>query len=116
MFDGIFNSVQEVKEIGQSQSIILNNPQKATCSLEFLNCQIKTFRYPNRLPNEFKIICILRVRNEELILNDTLEHLSQFCDGIVAFDDASVDNTFCILKSHEKVIAIIKNMVINLTK
>lgn len=56
-----------------------------------------------------KLIAILRVRNEELILQDTLDHLSSFCDWIIAYDDASTDKTFEILHSHKDVISIIRN-------
>ena len=59
---------------------------------------------------ECKIITILRVRNEELILEDTLNHLGEFSDAIVAYDDCSDDATFDILYRHPKVAAIIKNL------
>lgn len=60
---------------------------------------------------QYKLISLLRVRNESLILHDTLEHLSQFSDGIIAYDDCSTDDTFSILEQHPKVLAIIKNPV-----
>jgi glycosyltransferase involved in cell wall biosynthesis len=55
------------------------------------------------------LVALLRVRNESLILQDTLQHLSEFCDYICAYDDASTDTTLDILKSHPKVILIIEN-------
>lgn len=59
--------------------------------------------------SNFKLTALLPVRNEELILNDTLEYLSSFADAIIAYDDASTDNTFRILKKYSKCIAIIRN-------
>lgn len=69
----------------------------------------KVYLSKDRSCSHPKIAGILRVRNEELILEDTLDHLSSFCDIIVAYDDASTDSTFDILRSHPKVAAIIKN-------
>ena len=57
----------------------------------------------------YGLITLLRVRNESLILEDTLEHLSTFSDGIVAYDDCSDDTTLSILKQHPKVLAVIAN-------
>lgn len=56
-----------------------------------------------------EIIIITRVRNESLILNDFLEHVSDFCDSIIAFDDCSTDDTLSILQQHSKVSAVIRN-------
>jgi hypothetical protein len=69
----------------------------------------RIYRYRSRLPGEIKLLAILRIRNEELIIEDTLNHLSQFCDAIICFDDSSTDHTFDIIKEHSKVIAIIRN-------
>lgn len=55
------------------------------------------------------LVVLLRVRNEELILNDTLNHLANLADIICAFDDASSDKTREILKSHEKVLLVVQN-------
>lgn len=49
------------------------------------------------------LIGLLRFRNEELILQDTLDHLSIFCDKIYVFDDASTDNSREIAEGHKKV-------------
>ncbi len=59
--------------------------------------------------NSYLIIAILRIRNEELILQDTLDHLADFCDGIVVYDDASTDKTVKIAKNHKKVLSILRN-------
>lgn len=59
--------------------------------------------------NEVYLIVLLRVRNEELILEDTLSHLSEFADLIVAYDDASTDRTREILRTHPKVALIVEN-------
>lgn len=55
------------------------------------------------------LLSMIRVRNEELIIADTLEHLASFSDIIVAYNDASTDGTFEILKSHPKVGLVISN-------
>lgn len=57
----------------------------------------------------FSVIGMIRLRNEELLLEDTLNHLSKFVDGIVVFDDASTDHSVNIAKSHESVIEVIVN-------
>ncbi len=58
---------------------------------------------------DIPLVVLLRVRNEELILEDTLNHLSGFADLIVAYDDASTDQTREILRAHPKVFLIIEN-------
>lgn len=60
---------------------------------------------------EIPLVVLLRVRNEELILADTLAHLSEFADVIVAYDDASTDRTREILRTHPKVGLIVQNDV-----
>jgi glycosyltransferase involved in cell wall biosynthesis len=57
------------------------------------------------------LIAMLRVRNEELILEDTLDHLSGFADLIVAYEDASTDRTRNILRTHPKVALTIENNI-----
>lgn len=57
----------------------------------------------------YPIIGLLRIRNESLILTDTLNHLSQFVDGIIVFDDASTDRSVKICQKHKKVLQIINN-------
>ena len=55
------------------------------------------------------IIGLTRVRNESLIIQETLDHLSEYCDGgIFVFDDCSTDGTVSICKSHPNVIKVIK--------
>jgi len=56
-----------------------------------------------------KIIGITRVRNEEHIIGDTLEHVSKLVDGIMIFDDHSTDETVEICKSFPKVISCFEN-------
>jgi glycosyltransferase involved in cell wall biosynthesis len=57
-----------------------------------------------------KSVALLRIRNEELIIKDTLDHLSEFVDGICVYDDNSSDKTLDIVKSHPAVVLIIQNM------
>jgi len=56
-----------------------------------------------------KIIGLTRIRNESLIISDTLDHLSEFCDDIYVYDDASTDNTVEICKTKEKVRKVLEN-------
>src|ERR1700686_2965884 len=49
------------------------------------------------------LIGITRVRNEALILRDTLDYVGKHVDAIVAYDDASPDQTLEILGGHPKV-------------
>jgi glycosyltransferase involved in cell wall biosynthesis len=67
---------------------------------------ILDLRAPQRA---LRAVALLRVRNEDLILRDTLDELSKIVDGVVAFDDASEDSTLDILRSH----SIVKAIVIN---
>ena len=43
------------------------------------------------------LIGITRVRNEELILGDTLDFIGRHVDAIIAYDDASTDRTLELL-------------------
>ncbi|WP_309120829.1 glycosyltransferase family 2 protein [Paenibacillus sp.] len=69
----------------------------------------RVYRYPSRVPSKIKLIVLLRIRNEELIIRDTLEHLSSIADAIICYDDASTDKTFEIVSKHPKTIAVIRN-------
>ena len=55
------------------------------------------------------LIGITRLRNEELILRDTLDYVGKQVDAIIAYDDASTDGTLEILRNHEKVALILSN-------
>ena len=55
------------------------------------------------------LVAMTRVRNEALILPDTLDYLGNQVDAIVAYDDASTDDTVDILRKHPKVALIVAN-------
>ncbi len=55
-----------------------------------------------------KFIGIIRVRNEEEIIFDSLSHAGSFLDGIVVYDDCSTDRTTWICENHPKVIEVIR--------
>ncbi|MBA3772993.1 MAG: glycosyltransferase family 2 protein [Ramlibacter sp.] len=61
------------------------------------------------LKGKHLLIGITRVRNESLILQDTLDYVSAHVDAIVAYDDASTDDTLSILQSHPKMALVIQN-------
>jgi len=55
------------------------------------------------------LVGITRVRNEALVLQDTLNYVGKQVDAIVAYDDASTDRTLEILGEHPKVALIMAN-------
>lgn len=61
------------------------------------------------LGRDHVLVAMTRMRNEALILPDTLDYLSRHVDAIVAYDDASTDGTVDILRSHPKVALIVAN-------
>lgn len=61
------------------------------------------------MDKKYKIIGLVMERNEELILEDTLNHLAKFTDGLIVFDDASEDSSVEIAKLHPDVIEVIEN-------
>lgn len=64
--------------------------------------------YTNHKPNK-NVYGLIRIRNEEKIIKDTLDHMSTFCTGIFVYDDCSDDNTVSICESHPSVMKIIKS-------
>lgn len=46
-----------------------------------------------------KIVGLTRVRNEELLIADLLDHLAQWCDVVYVYDDCSTDATLDIISS-----------------
>jgi len=55
-----------------------------------------------------KLIGLTRIRNEELIIKDTLDHLSEFCSEVIVYDDCSTDATVSICENHPIVSKVIK--------
>ncbi len=55
------------------------------------------------------LIGITRVRNEALVISDTLDYVGSQVDAIVAYDDASTDRTLEILREHPKVALVVAN-------
>jgi len=57
-----------------------------------------------------KIIGLTKIRNEEEIIQATLDHWGKFCTGgIYVFDDASTDKTVEICRNHPAVKDVIEN-------
>jgi hypothetical protein len=61
------------------------------------------------LGQSHQLVAMTRVRNEALILPDTLDYLSAHVDAIIAYDDASADETVALLRAHPKVALIVAN-------
>lgn len=57
------------------------------------------------------LVALTRVRNEALLLPDTLDYLASHVDAIIAYDDASTDATVDILRAHPNVALIVANHV-----
>lgn len=58
---------------------------------------------------DMKIIGLTKVKNESLIMKDTLDHWGSICTGgIYVYDDVSDDETVRICEEHPKVIKVIK--------
>lgn len=63
---------------------------------------------------DYKIYGLMRVRNEEDIIINSLNHLTEFCTGgIFVFDDCSTDNTVKLSKSFPNVKTVIENRIWN---
>ncbi|MBR3320097.1 glycosyltransferase family 2 protein [Candidatus Saccharibacteria bacterium] len=56
-----------------------------------------------------KIIGMIRIKNESLILDDTLNNLERIVDGFILLDDNSSDDSVEIAKHHSKCLAIIRH-------
>jgi glycosyltransferase involved in cell wall biosynthesis len=61
------------------------------------------------LGRKHALVAMTRMRNEALLLPDTLDHLADQVDAILAYDDASTDDTVDILRKHPKVALIVAN-------
>ncbi len=59
-----------------------------------------------------KIIGLTKVRNEQAIINDTLDRWGEICTGgIVVYDDVSDDNTVQICREHKSVETVIEGKI-----
>lgn len=74
---------------------------------QFIDLAMSVKDKPHR-QRTVKVRGLVRVRNEEAIIKDTLDHLGTVCDDIYVYDDASDDNTVSICENHLKVKKVIK--------
>lgn len=62
--------------------------------------------------NLMKIHGLIKVRDEEMIIKDTLDHWGEICTGgIYIYDDVSTDNTVRICRKHRAVRRVIEGKV-----
>ena len=58
-----------------------------------------------------KISGIIKVNNEQEIIQETLDHFSKFCNnGVYVYDDCSDDATLSILERHKNINGIYRNL------
>jgi glycosyltransferase involved in cell wall biosynthesis len=81
----------------------------------FVHLKLRNRRFTYRVipgKNKAKTVSVLgmmRLRNEELILQDSLDHLAKFVDGIIIYDDCSGDKSVEIASQHPAVLEICVN-------
>jgi glycosyltransferase involved in cell wall biosynthesis len=80
-----------------------------TSSWQLRDCERTVAGNAALLDRKHVLIGTTRLRNEELILRDTLDYVGRQVDAIVAYDDASTDRTLDILHGHPKVALIVTN-------
>jgi glycosyltransferase involved in cell wall biosynthesis len=61
-----------------------------------------------KLYNNISLFAILKVRNEEEIIQETLDYYADYVDAIYLYDDCSTDRTVEICKKHPKVKGIVE--------
>jgi hypothetical protein len=81
----------------------------STSNWQLRDCERIIAGNASLLDQKHLLIGITRVRNEDLILRDTLDYVGKQVDAIVAYDDASTDRTLDILRGHPKVAITIAN-------
>ena len=80
-----------------------------TSSWQLRDCEQTIAGNAALLDRKHVLIGTTRLRNEALILRDTLDYVGRQVDAIVAYDDASTDRTLDILRGHPKVALIVTN-------
>jgi len=55
-----------------------------------------------------KLVGLTRVRNESEIIQETLDHMAEFCSQVFIYDDCSEDNTVEICRAHPIVSSVIE--------
>lgn len=88
---------------------LLSNNKFDFGDLEYVDNYIRLNR-KNQEFNKYKVIGITRIRNEELIIEDTLQHMKKFVDCFIILDDKSDDSTLSICCNNPYVKEILVNL------
>lgn len=59
---------------------------------------------------------ITKVRNESLIIQDTLDHYAEICDALYVYDDYSTDDTPDICEAHPAVARIVRGLSLDTSR
>ena len=78
--------------------------------IRYVNRQIILMR-PGTYARSATLSVLSRIRNEQLIIEDTLDHFSQIVDGgILIYDDCSTDATLDKVMRHKRVYCVVANL------
>jgi glycosyl transferase family 2 len=80
-----------------------------TGSWQLRDCERIIIGNESLLDRAHVLVGVTRLRNEALILRDTLDYVGKHVDAIITYDDASTDRTLEILRTHPKVALIVAN-------
>lgn len=108
-YETLNNKLMSLESENQDLKTIVNSRSVKTW-LKLNNITHNSISYIKRTIHNVtkpEIIAVLCVYNEELNIDECLNHIEPYIDKIVILDDGSTDNTVKIAKKHPKVVKII---------